>query len=393
MKNVVGQPARGNDFFPRPKEIEKIKRSLGAGSNLQIAAPRRVGKTSILMYFVDNAQKDSIFIYVDVEATKSENDFYRRLYEGILKSDALTKGTKLIKQLADSGNTFLKRIKSISVTQGTIELAENAESNYYDDFTNLVKGIDLDGKRLVLLIDEFPYAINNLIKGPDFEAARNLLKSKRTIRQDPVLNQKILFVYTGSISLNATVEQIRSSELVNDIASVAISPLTSEETKELIKQLASTDGISITDDGIAYVIEKLKWLIPFHIQLFIKELYDLAPEKGKEVTNEQINSAFDAIVEFRNNNYFEHYASRLSKLYKDFDYHFAKDVLNMIADKDVASKNEIINLASKYNLENDYNKIIQSLVYDGYIFSDVDGKLFRFNSAILKMWWKKYVSQ
>jgi uncharacterized protein len=393
MKNVVGHPARGEDFFPRIKEIDKIKRSLLAGNNLQIAAPRRIGKTSILMYFIDTAQNDFIFIYVDVEATKNENDFYKRLYESILKSEALTKATKLIKQFKDSGNTFLKRIKSVNILEGAIELSEGVEINYYDEFSNLLKGIDLGEKKLALLIDEFPYAINNLRYGQDVNAAKNLLKSKRTIRQDPALNKKILFVYTGSISLNATVEQIASSELVNDIDSISVSPLSPKDAKDLIKQLTATDGIKINDDGINYVIEKLKWLIPFHMQLFVKELYDLVDERSEEVSNKQIDNAFDAIVEFRNNNYFEHYSSRLSKLYKDYEYQFAQDVLNTIAENDLISKNEIINIAAKYNLESEFNKVIQGLIYDGYIFLDVDGKLYRFNSTILKMWWKRYVSK
>jgi hypothetical protein len=43
MKNVVGNPARGENFFGRDREVKKILTSIGNENNIQIAAPRRVG--------------------------------------------------------------------------------------------------------------------------------------------------------------------------------------------------------------------------------------------------------------------------------------------------------------------------------------------------------------
>ena len=57
MKNTVGSPARGDNFFKRDKEVQKILNSLNNDNNIQIAAPRRVGKTSILLHMLDNSAK------------------------------------------------------------------------------------------------------------------------------------------------------------------------------------------------------------------------------------------------------------------------------------------------------------------------------------------------
>ena len=51
MKTIIGQAARGEDFFPRYKITEEIWNKLEAGSNLLFVAPRRVGKSSILFDF------------------------------------------------------------------------------------------------------------------------------------------------------------------------------------------------------------------------------------------------------------------------------------------------------------------------------------------------------
>lgn len=50
MKNIVGQTPRGADFFPRDAIINRIYRRLDAGSHIFLAAPRRVGKTSIMRF-------------------------------------------------------------------------------------------------------------------------------------------------------------------------------------------------------------------------------------------------------------------------------------------------------------------------------------------------------
>ena len=81
MKNIVGPPARDQNFFQRNREIEKIKSRIEAGNNLQIAAPRRIGKTSILFYLLDNHISDYIYVYIDTERVDNEQEFYKKLFE------------------------------------------------------------------------------------------------------------------------------------------------------------------------------------------------------------------------------------------------------------------------------------------------------------------------
>ncbi|MBO3697301.1 ATP-binding protein [Roseivirga sp. E12] len=392
MKNVIGHPARGTDFYPRERVVKKILRSLGADNHLQLAAPRRVGKTSILMHLLDTKQtSDHFFVYVDVEATTSENNFYKKLYESVIKSEALTKTGKMFKQIKDGGNTFLKRIKAISLIDGSIELNSGVDLDFYNELKLLLKGLNFGDKRLVLLIDEFPYAINNLIEDESNEKALNLLKSKRELRQDPVLLTKVQFVYTGSISLNTTVENISASELVNDIDSITVSPLIDKEAKELINKLIETDSLVIGDDELDYILQKVVWLIPFHIQLLVKELFDISDEQNiNVVTREIIDKAFLEIVDFRNNNYFEHYLSRLKKLYKGNQYNYAIEILHLASKNDSIIRSQVFNLASKHEVEDESRRIIHNLIYDGYLFQS-DTNDYSFNSPILKMWWKKYV--
>ena len=63
MKPSLGQPARREKFFPRDEERKKILEALDLGENLLISAPRRVGKTSILMRFIDEPNPSIYFVY------------------------------------------------------------------------------------------------------------------------------------------------------------------------------------------------------------------------------------------------------------------------------------------------------------------------------------------
>ena len=87
MKNVVGTPARGDSFFPRVREITKIVSRLDNGNNLNIAAPRRIGKTSILFYLLDNCSGGYTYVYVDTEVVDNEGDFFKKVLKEVLRND------------------------------------------------------------------------------------------------------------------------------------------------------------------------------------------------------------------------------------------------------------------------------------------------------------------
>lgn len=93
MKNKVGIPARGNDFFKRETEVQKILLRLADGNNLQITAPRRVGKTSILWHLRDNKINGYTYVYIDTEAVADTEDFQETIksYFGLPRSASIYK--------------------------------------------------------------------------------------------------------------------------------------------------------------------------------------------------------------------------------------------------------------------------------------------------------------
>jgi hypothetical protein len=392
MKNIIGTPARGGNFYQRKREINKILKAIDEGANIQLAAPRRVGKTSILMYLLDNQPNNNHYLYLDTEAVSSSNEYFKKIYAEVIKSDYVSGSTKVIQQIKNASNSFLKKVKGVNFNGTGLELSETEDLNFYNELVNLLKGIKLDEGKIVLMIDEFPYTIGNIIeKSGSTESAINFLQLNRALRLDPDINQKIQFIYTGSIGLNTTVEKINATSLINDVMSVKVNPITHDEGIELLKLIVKYEKKQMSSENSNYLLSKIEWLTPFYIKLMIKEVVDIMAEDELEITEKLIDQSFQEIIDYRNNNYFEHYYSRLRGFFSDLEFDFIIDLLNFIAKNEAIKKSEIYNISVKHKVDKKYRSIIHTLIYDGYIHMNNEDETYKFNSPILKIWWKKYV--
>ena len=91
MKIQTGSPVRGDDFFKRNRLIEQAWELIETGNHVLIAAPRRVGKTSLMYYLLDNPRDHYNLIYYITESVNNENEFFRRIINRILKTDVKKK--------------------------------------------------------------------------------------------------------------------------------------------------------------------------------------------------------------------------------------------------------------------------------------------------------------
>lgn len=96
MKIKAGSLVRREDFFSRDNLIEKAWELIKSGAHILIAAPRRVGKTSIMYYLMDNPRQNYKFLYLITESINKENEFYRRLVNKLLKSKHINKSQKIL---------------------------------------------------------------------------------------------------------------------------------------------------------------------------------------------------------------------------------------------------------------------------------------------------------
>ncbi len=384
VNTIVGQVARGEHFFQRPKIIAQLWEKIESGSSILITAPRRVGKTSTLSYLEDKPKDGYRTLYLITESVNSENEFFRKLYSHIFQLlDGISKFSQGIKKLV--GQNKIKEI-----TKDGIKL-DGVELNYYDCLIKIFEILDLQGEKLIIMIDEFAETVENIIKDESETNAVRFLQLNRELRHSSILRGKIQFIYAGSIGLENVVSKIDASSTINDLYTFKLSAFNKKEANELVyKQILKDSDLELKNEQFEYMLAKIDWLIPFYIQLFIDEVYKITDLEEIEISNEVIDKAFANSIEHRN--YFDPWQTRLRKSYKKDDYNFIKAILNIASSKASISSGDIYNEAVKFQIPETYKTLINTLVYDGYINNNEDPKIYCFNSPLLKEWWNKYVA-
>jgi AAA+ ATPase superfamily predicted ATPase len=211
MENSLGNPARGDAFYDRKKEIDKIYKVLKGGSSIYLSAPRRVGKTSILKYLEETPREGYHFIYIITESVDDKNEFFKIVFEELIKSDTIKKLAKISNAIREFMSGLAGRVKSIS----DVELREGEETDYYELLAELFSKVTIESGRLVVMIDEFPQTLLNILENDEKgkENAQLLLQKNRELRHHKNVLDKINFIYTGSVSLFPMVEKVTHSLL------------------------------------------------------------------------------------------------------------------------------------------------------------------------------------
>ena len=379
MRNIVGQTPRGDDFFPRDAVINKIYRRLEGGNNLYLSAPRRAGKTSIMMSLRDQPREGYLFVYLSVEDCLSADDYFRVLADALEESMVQGRLGKLGEKAKTVLNTFFERVKKIKISIFEIEtnLPAAAKITYMEAFEALLRELEAEQLVIVIMVDEFPVAVENIAKKQGDEVAVHFLHANRGMRQRA--GRGIRFVYTGSIGLPNVARKLSPDPVINDLNIVEIPPLTLEEGLKMSRLLFETYNVVVDEACIRYMLEQIQWLMPFFIQLTVQLLIDENENTGETVSKNMVDIVLLKASNHRNNSYLASYYDRLTKTLPNDQSETAKFILAKIAQDNSAS-------AAEFEQANALS-VLETLEYDGYIHLFEDK--YRFNSPILQRWWSK----
>lgn len=392
MKLSIGKTATGNNFFQRDKVIAEIYEALEEGQNLLLSAPRRVGKTSIIHYIKDNPSEEYYCVYVDTEDVSDSQTFFRVLLKAIFDIENKHRFLKTIEKAGKKLKGFLSSIENVEIGGVKIDFNDKSDEklDYYEKFKDFLEKVDLDGRTILLMVDEFPVTIEHIRDEQGEQAARNFLKQNRAVRQNDKYNQKIKFIYTGSIGLLSVVKKLNATADVNDIQTYKLRPLSLKDALELAQMLLANYNIETSEEVLTYLLkEKIEWLIPFHIQLAIKEIRDLYRRKERDVNKLFIDEAFNELI-LNGSIYLEHYRGRLSQVFNRNELILVHELLKKLTEDTSIAELALYDLAVKHQLEDSFKNILLTLEYDGYI-AETNEKQWRFYSPILKKWWSKNV--
>ena len=227
---------------------------------------------------------------------------------------------------------FSNHIKKVKVWNIELESQEKKPPKYSKEFEKLMRTLDTSDFTIVLLVDEFPIALERIINEHGEKDAVEFLHANRSIRQ--LAKRGIQFIYTGSIGLPNITRKLNATATINDLNIIEVPPLNEREAMDFAKQLLSNYKVTFIRGTIKHMLDRLSWLIPFFIQLVVQMLIDEFKSNYKPITKQLVDEVLEKASNHRNNIYFESYYSRLDKSLTPVESKLAKLMLLRIAEED-----------------------------------------------------------
>lgn len=379
IRNKVGPPVTGDDFYGRKLELQKAHSLLDTNHSLVLSAPRRIGKSSFARRLIEEKQAQGWkCVYVDLERIKHQDKFFETLTSEFSKS-------KVWKEAAGAVTDILKGIKGI----GPVKLDFSNERQTSDIYSQLSDAID-HGKDTLIVVDELSLFLGSLDKTDASTDVAYFLNWFRSLRQ--VADTRIRWIFCGSVGLHNFTKMRNLSMTINDLFPFDFDELSEEESYGLLRALVASEGISMDEEAVDYFLKQLDWHIPYFIQLLFTSIKSKAAG-SESVTIQMIDEAFEELSESNTLNTWSERLTEYNGLEKG-----ARLLLNLLsASDDGMTRDQLmqayisrLRLDDDLSADKDLSDVLDMLQQDGYIIRKNGRRVFR--SPLLKKWWRyKYV--
>ncbi len=380
-KIIIGNTAIGDYYFPRPDIEAQIWAETQKGNHVLLAAPRRVGKSSVMLAMQKNCPQDTRCIFKNIQGVQSEAEFYKEFFELIVQ--CLSKFEKGKNWLGD----LLKHLTVEEITLEGVKFGEKKPINYVEEINKILPKIGQNKVKVVLLLDELPEILNNLYKKGKQNEASGILDRLREWRQNPEIRQHFSLVLAGSVGIHHIVKTIegRTSD-INDFGIVPFEALTPSEAADYVNWATQSASVQYDDPLTQHLLSKINYFIPYFLNLMLDEINRAARKANNIViTPQHIDDAFEKVV--KNSDHFKEWKNRLSDYFTKEDVAFLMETLVYIAHRNEINPRQLYDLAIKHNKKDTYMELVGGLEQDGYI-TDLGGR-FVFISPFLQAFWKR----
>lgn len=402
IKNLVGPPAKGDDFYDREELIKLVWDYLEDGNNILLAAPRRYGKTSLMYRLIDQPNPGWKPIHVDAESIGMPVNFIITLLDSLMADRHIQ--NFFISTWKNSGKWLRGLIEEFGVTGPwdvgvKIKLKEKIGSHWQERGESLLQLLrNYRREKLLIIIDELPVMLH-LFRENKIPVAetKTFLYWFRKLRTDPKIGlTNCRFLVGGSIGIENYLSQIGTVDSFNDFQRIPLKEFSPEGAADFLRKLLKSRKIPLSIGGQRKILDLIGTPIPYFIQMFVATI---AIERANGVTHigprkiEEIYLNKFLGPEYKT--YFQHYYDRLRYYDKPLQ-NAARSILKALA---LAQPEAIhkIRLKTIYRKEvgesandDDFNQLIANLLNDFYIVQREHDEECVFASKVLCDWWRRY---
>jgi uncharacterized protein len=306
MRNLIGNPAEGDDFFDRPKILDKLRRELDDLANILLVAPRRVGKTSLVIRLCENwrSEPKRKAVFLNVEGRGDEFAFAEKLIDELAKAglnpEILTRAMGAFAKIRQNLGGKGMGVPGFEISLG--EAADADQATLGKMLESVFRKIEEGDTSVLIAIDELPEFLLTLLaaeNGPNRVIA--FLHRLRELRQ--TFRRKIRWVFLGSIGLDSFVEDQKLQKLINDLQVFTLEAFSPEEADRFLTELGDSNGLALTDFERQEILRLVGWPLAYHLHLVFHELRDLE--------SRSISAAFDSLLMPQKLSYFDTWHERI----------------------------------------------------------------------------------
>jgi uncharacterized protein len=388
MRNIIGGPAAGDDFFDRPKILEKLLRDLNDLANILLVAPRRVGKTSLVIRLCEQWRADEKrkAVFLNIEGRGDELAFAEKLIEELAKAglhpESLTRAMEVFTKVRQRLGGGIK-VPGFEVSLG--EAADADHSTLGKVLESVFRKIEESDEVVLIAIDELPEFLLTLRKADDGPArVAAMLHWLRELRQ--TYRKRIRWLFLGSIGLDNFVEDQRLQKTINDLQAFPLDAFSAGEADAFLKQLAASNRLTLKDADRREIVERVGWPLAYHLQLVFHELRDQDPLS--------IPEAFKSLLQPQKFGNFDTWNQRIDDQFSEPDAAACKAILgHLCQEPDGRKRGQILDVlmarpsADVDKVEAQLSRLLIVLQRDGYLLES-EGR-YAFRSFLLREYWHR----
>lgn len=388
MRNVVGKPVVGENFFGRERELEALDR-ITRDEHVLLLAPRRVGKTSLLFALSSKVAQEGTAVGVFVSAAVAKNEL--QLVRAVLQAIYDTREGKRIKPNAIGAwlRRHSRRVKGVKVAGSGIDLETQATPEWQEEADRAFSAIAATERPWLIMIDELPTLVLQLAREDGSGArVRAFMQWFRNLRQLPRGAENLRFVLAGSIGLDNVTRRHRLTDTINDLRDWRLGPFTPENADRFLAELARSYKLELGDELRRDICDRAEWLIPYHMQLIFSALRDQCGGQTRP-SAKTLDLAIEALLSRKS--YFSYWHERLHDAFGAPEDDLARKVLVTCAREPRGATTSALQQSIARSVPNPKDRaeatawILDVLENDGYLVEESGRR--RFRSGLLRRYW------
>lgn len=383
MKISVGNPVEGDDFFDREQEQARAWRKL-EGSHLLMLAPRRIGKTSLILRLCATAREHSRYaVHCSFAKCESESDCIRELFKALATQQSITQRTKAL----------FAGLKSVKLGELGIEWHAATPEKWREAGEELGKALSDGTDDWLVCIDELPVFIINLLQQGDEgrRKARAFLYWLRDLRQTHY--RRVKWLLAGSIGLDTLAARLGLSDTINDLEPFPLDAFSEDSAQRFLGELAKSYAIELDASLRACIVQRVGWPVPYYLQLMFEHLREESEDSGQAPNAAMVERVFEKLLGMGYRNHFDYWRQRLDEELGQPEAGQATQLLSQICRSAAGdSRDNLAQVLGAVILDMEardkvLNYLLEVLVSDGYLIER--GGRFTFRLEWLRVYWQR----